>query len=143
MPLPQVTEISFRVKAIRRPDISCFLGVCWKGHKLLIYRCTDGVDLLAKAAHVLKAFENGVSPAAPPKPSEVSFRVRYSGDPTRPCQLVVYHDGVRSGQYTCADGAGALANAELCFTLLEHPEGVALTPALADLLARGGHRVPP
>jgi len=96
----------------------CLLVVYWMGAKLWVMKCFDGADVLAKAAHVIACVGEGVSPFDPPRPEDVSFRIRYSGDPTGPCMFLMYEHGMRTFEIRTT-ALGVIAYADRCLATLE------------------------
>jgi hypothetical protein len=132
-----MAEVSFRIKPVfSGRDTSCRLVVYWKDQKYLEARCFDGADVLARAAHLFKAIENGVEPPGRIDPSEVLFRVRYSGDPAYPCLFILAHERVHLTHQRCPDGRGAVDLIEFLLKQWDTPYGLPIPPELEWLIAR-------
>ena len=73
---PRIEELSFRLKAVRRHDVSCLLQLYWLGVKWLMIPCSDGADVIRHAARLLESAEQGVWPFSPLHPG-LTFALRF------------------------------------------------------------------
>jgi len=73
---PRIDELSFRLKAVRRRDVSSLLQLYWCGVKWLMIPCSDGADVIGHATRLFESAEKGVWPFSPLRPG-LTFALRF------------------------------------------------------------------